>query len=164
MNQTNDAPLTHQIITQLGLCGHFLHYRMGGRMGRRRILTALSEHQELLQRELQDILEVQSGSLSEMIIKMEAEGLVEKVRSQKDGRQLVVKLTAKGIEQSKCSKEEYDRQVARMMSCFSEEQLRELYYFLDTMGTHWKKVEKDIDFPMQENVKILNITKNQNNE
>lgn len=164
MNQTNEELLTHQIITQLGLCGHFLHYKMGGRMGRRRILSALSEHQELLQRELQDILEVQSGSLSEMIIKMEADGLIQKVRSQKDGRQLVLKLTPKGVAQSICSREEYDRQVAKMMSCFSKEQLRELYCLLDIMGAHWKEVEKDIDFPVQEDVKTMNTKQNQNNE
>lgn len=155
MNQTQDSLLSHQIIKQLRLCGHFLHYKIGGgRVGRKRILTLLSENQELLQRDLQDMLGVQSGSLSEMIIKMEADGLVEKVRSQKDGRQLVLRLTPEGLAQAEAFKEKYDEQVEKMMCCLSDEQMHELHKLLDITVTHWKEIEKDIEFPMQEDGKI----------
>jgi DNA-binding MarR family transcriptional regulator len=145
MNQ--DDFLSHQIIKQLRQCGHFLHFRMGGKAGRRRILSTLLTHPELLQRDLQDILEVQSGSLSEMITKMEADGLVEKVKSQKDGRQLVLTLTPEGTAQAKRSQEEYDKRVEKMMSCFSVEEQQKLHELLETMVAHWKEIEHEMDFP-----------------
>ena len=56
--------LSNDVIKQLRMCGHFLYFKMGGKIGRKRILVVLEKHHELLQKELQDILEVQSGSLS----------------------------------------------------------------------------------------------------
>lgn len=153
-----DMFLVHEIIGQLRLCGHSLHYKMGGRAGRRRVLTVLLEQQEILQRDLQDILGVQSGSLSEMIIGMEADGLVEKVKSKKDGRHLVLRLTPKGIRQAERSKEEYERQIEKMMSCFSEEQMKNLHHLLNIMITHWTELEKDSD------VKIPDTDQKQDNE
>lgn len=52
---------------QLRACGHFLHYNMGQKVGQARILTVLLERGIITQRELQDILEVRSGSLSEIL-------------------------------------------------------------------------------------------------
>lgn len=37
MEQTNDLVLAHAVVAELRACGHFLYYRMGGRIGRRRI-------------------------------------------------------------------------------------------------------------------------------
>lgn len=148
MKQNQKTPLSHEIIKNLRQCGHFLHFKMGGKAGRRRIFFALLKHKELLQRELQDILEVQSGSLSEMIIKMEANGLVEKVRSKKDGRQLVLKLTPKGVIQAEYSQEEYERRVEKMMSCLSGDEQRELYDLLETMVMHWRNLEVDETFSL----------------
>lgn len=145
MQQVNSASLPHELVKQLRQCGHFLHYRMGGKAGKRRILAALLEHGEILQRDLQDVLGVQSGSLSEMIIKMEAEGLVEKLRSKQDGRNLVLRLTPEGIVRAKSSQLEYNAQLEEMMACFSEGQMRELSGLLETMTTHWKEIEKGWD-------------------
>lgn len=58
---------------------------MGGRTGRRRILTILSEHPGILQKELQDILKIQSGSLSEVVIKLETDGFAKKARRKPNG-------------------------------------------------------------------------------
>ena len=146
MDTKNDEPLTHQIITQLRVCGHFLHYKMGGRVSWRRILIVLSKHDELLQRELQDILGVQSGTLSEMIIGMEKDGLVEKSRSRDDGRQLVLKLTSKGKAQTARCKREYNEQIEKMMSCFSDEQLANLHELLEIMLVNWEKCEGGMDY------------------
>ena len=52
---------------QLHACGHILHYNMGQKVGQARILTVLLERGIITQRELQDILEVRSGSLSEIL-------------------------------------------------------------------------------------------------
>ena len=66
--------ISYEIIRHLRRCGHFLYFKTGGKTGRRQIFYILLRREELLQRELQDLLGVQSGSLSEIIIKMEADG------------------------------------------------------------------------------------------
>lgn len=141
MQQTDELLLTHAVVAQLRSCGHFLYYRMGGRTGRRRILTILSEHPGILQKELQDILKIQSGSLSEVVIKLETDGFVKKVRSKTDGRQWAVCLTKKGQEEAKRLKLEYDQQIAEMMACFSKEQLISLNELLSTLTAHWNEID-----------------------
>ena len=63
----------------LRACGHFLHFNMGGKAGRKRVLATLLREGEISQRTLQDLLDIQSGSLSEILAKIEADGLLEGV-------------------------------------------------------------------------------------
>ena len=106
----------------------------------------LEKHHELLQKELQEILEVQSGSLSEIIIKMENDGLIEKAKSERDGRHLVLRLTEKGLKEAKIARSEHDKHVEELMSCLSENEKQELYNLLSKILLHWKDIEKQIDF------------------
>ncbi len=145
MKQENDDALAHETVTLLRICGHFLYHRMGDRAGQQRILFILSRHGEILQKKLQEMLEIQSGSLSEMIIKMETDGLIQKVRSQKDGRHIVLKLTEEGMEKSKQFEIEYNQKIKQMLDCLSKKETQELHDLLETLTTHWKKIEKEWD-------------------
>ena len=144
--EQNNNPVSFEIIKELRCCGHFLHYRTGGKTGRRRILSALSTHNELLQRELQDILNVKSGSLSEVIINMEADGLIKKTKSKKDGRQFVLSLTDEGFKQAEISQKKYEEQVEKITRCLSNEQKYELSKLLKIITTHLHELEHDDDF------------------
>ena len=150
MHMTDDLPLVHQVISQLRACGHFLYFRMGGRISRKRILAILYQHPCLLQKKLQDMLHLQSGSLSEVIIKMEAEGLIEKVRSEIDGRQWEIRLTETGWLEAKRLKAEYEEQIMKMMACFSREELETLHELLETMFAHWNCVDLCLDLKEEE--------------
>ena len=108
-------------------------------------MVALLDHKELLQRELQDILHIKSGSLSECIIKMEADGLLKKKKSEKDGRCLVLKLTQKGKLCAEQLKQEYDVRVREMLSCLTEEQCEQLHGLLEPVTGHWKALEQRWD-------------------
>ncbi|MFR5869488.1 MAG: MarR family winged helix-turn-helix transcriptional regulator [Acutalibacteraceae bacterium] len=141
----NQKPISHEVIHQLRFCGHFLYFRMGDKEGKRRILVALLDHKELLQRELQDVLHIKSGSLSESIIKMEADGLLKKEKSEKDGRCLVLKLTEKGKRRAEQLKQEYDVRVREMLSCLTEEQCEQLHGLLEPVINHWQALEQHWD-------------------
>lgn len=138
--------LCHEVIRNLRQCGHFLYFKTGGKTGRRRIFYFLLQRGELPQRELQDLLCVQSGSLSEIIIKMEADGLIEKVRSRRDGRRLVLQLTAEGRRQAEESCRKYERQVEKMLSCLSPDQKTALLDTLELLIAHWAVLDTDEDF------------------
>ena len=142
MERQDTMELIGETIGKLRFCGHFLHFKTGGKSGRRRTLKILLRRGEILQKELQEIMEVQSGTLSEMIIGMEVDGLLEKVRSDRDGRQLLLRLTPKGREAAEREQEAYNTRICEMMSCFTPEQLEELNGLLEIMTAHWKEVEK----------------------
>lgn len=144
---TEEKPLAFQIIGQLRFCGHFLHYRMGERHGRRRILTYIDDHPEMLQSELQEILGIRSASISEMIINLEADGLVEKAKSEKDGRHVVLRLTPEGHAQAMYFKKEYLKRVEEMMSCLTPEELNEFHRMLSKTVSHWQNIDEISDFP-----------------
>lgn len=155
MEECANLPPEHNLIRLLRFCGHFLYYRIGGKTGRGRILNVLKDHQELLQRELQEILGVQSGSMSEIVIKMEAEDLVEKAKSTKDGRQLVLRLTQKGQEEAARYRTEFERRVSQMTACLSPEELTELIRLLERLQLHWEDLEEQWEIPaLPEKMKI----------
>lgn len=146
----DDAHLAREIVNKLMQCGHFLYFRMGGWNGRGRILVGLSLQPVILQKDLQARLQIQSGSLSEAIIRLEAEGLVRRGRSQQDGRQLALSLTKAGEEEAERMKRDFDARVSRMMDCFSTQQLRNLQDLLNTMYDHWSEADF---YPEQQNTK-----------
>ena len=144
MQQQSDS-LIHQVVGQLRACGHFLYYRMGGKAGRQRILVTLLKHPEISQKDLQGILQIQSGSLSEVIIKLESDGLIEKVRSRKDGRQLTVRLTPDGKKEAESLKMVYEEKIPKMMDCLSPEELDNLHILLGKMLNHWEELNLSLD-------------------
>lgn len=142
----NQDELSHKIIKDLRKCGHFLHYKMCENPSRKRILFALLQEGKLLQRELQCGLGVKSGSLSEIVGKMEADGLIYKDKSAFDGRNFVIKLTDKGMEQARTNHEEYDERVETLTSCLSEEEKNTLIDLLDRLLESWDD-EREKDKP-----------------
>jgi DNA-binding MarR family transcriptional regulator len=66
--------------------------------GQGRVLAALRMKEEISSRELCYLLGIRQQSLNEMLVKLEAAGLVERVPSQEDRRVILVRLTEKGRE------------------------------------------------------------------
>ena len=129
------------IIRQFRSVGHFLHYNMGGCSGRKRILTILLHHPQMLQKQLQEILQIQCGSLSEIVAKLESEGLVQRQKCISDARQMTVSLTDEGRESAQALWEEYLLKVQRLMSCFSVQEQQQLNSYLERMLAHWSSNE-----------------------
>lgn len=126
-----------RIIRDLRACGHFLYYKMGSKTGRRRIFAVLLRHGDIPQRRLQDILDVKSGSLSEILAKTEHDGLIERIRSRDDKRQQNLRLTEAGRTQALLMQAEYERRVDYLTNCFTPEQKETLLSLLDVLVDHW---------------------------
>ncbi|HIZ17408.1 MAG TPA: MarR family winged helix-turn-helix transcriptional regulator [Firmicutes bacterium] len=142
----SDISLQHEIITSLGSCGHFLHYRMGGNYGRRRIFSVLLEKGEILQCNLQNELGISSGAMSEILAKIENDDFIEKSRSDTDGRQIVLRLTDAGKTEAIRMQNEYEEKMSFMLSCFNAEQKKSLLEMLRILLTHWCTLENDRRF------------------
>ncbi len=138
--------LQHEIIKSIGSCGHFLHFKMREKAGRRRIFSVLSKYGELPQKELQSILGVCSGSLSEILAKTETDGYIEKVRSKSDGRQIILRLTDSGRTKSSEMQAAYEEKISLMLSCLSDEEQKNLLEMLDILINHWSHLDECGEF------------------
>ena len=127
---------------QLRACGHFLHYNMGEKAGQARILSALLESGTITQRELQDILEVRSGSLSEILNKVEANGFIERSQSENDWRQMEVRLTESGMERASRLEGEREDAAAGLFACLNDEEKKTLSELLDKLLDGWEGQER----------------------
>lgn len=139
----NDFAIEEKLQGKLRACGRFLHYNMGEKAGQARILSVLMEHGAITQRELQDILEVQSGSLSEILNKVESAGLIERRQSERDKRQLEVKLTKDGLAAGAKMQEERGCAAVELFACLSDEEKKALAGLLDKLLDGWEGLERE---------------------
>lgn len=79
-------------------CGRYLYLRSGKRAGQRRILAILKSRNKMTQKELQDILRIQPGSVSEILAKLEERGLIQRGKDDEDKRRCILELTEAGAE------------------------------------------------------------------
>ena len=142
----HDSQLHHELaargVSDLHAAGHFLHFNAKGRRMRRRTLILLNERGPLPQKEVQDILQIKSGSISEMLGKMEKEGLLERVRDEHDRRSTLLQITPEGQKEAAKLQTLYEARMSRMMDCFSEDELLTLCESLEKMQRHWLALEE----------------------
>lgn len=133
-----------RIMRNFGYFGYYLHMHWGGRNGKQHILVELLAHDgEMTQRDLQEASCITSASLSEVIAKLEAEGLVTRERSETDRRQLTVTLTPEGEHKAReviRTRAEFERLA---FECLSEDEKDELVSMLDRLAASWMELEKD---------------------
>lgn len=91
-----DAVDEDNLESLMRACGHFLYHkgqRGGGQGG---ILSLLNKTDQISQKELQDMLRIQPGSLSEILMKLEKKGLIIRRKDEEDRRKSVLYLTEAG--------------------------------------------------------------------
>lgn len=133
-----------RIMRNLGYFGYYLHVHWGCRNGKQHILVELLAHDgRMTQRDLQEASCITSASLSEVIAKLEAEGLIERERSETDRRQLTVTLTEPGAERARevlRTREEFERLA---FDCLSPEETARLASTLDRVAARWMEIEAE---------------------
>ena len=87
-----------QLSSLMDYSTHFIHHYLGRRRGQGRILRLLHEYGDMTQQELQTKLGIQSGSLSEILSKLETAGLIARERDPADKRRVIVSMTAEGLD------------------------------------------------------------------
>ncbi|MCD8027652.1 MAG: MarR family transcriptional regulator [Erysipelotrichaceae bacterium] len=77
-------------------CSQVLNHKMGKKQGQGRILEILNECDTISQKELQDILNIKAGSISEILAKLEKSGKIIRYKDNNDKRKSVIQITDKG--------------------------------------------------------------------
>lgn len=133
------------IVDMLGFCGHYIHVNGGGRSGRAPIICALLKHGDAIpQRELMNMFDLKAGSLSEVLTKIERDGLVERTRDPQDRRQLIVRLTPEGHKQAAAEQLDRERFRAEALCCLTDAEREQLEDMLARIKQHWKEIEPDM--------------------
>lgn len=126
------------LLMQLELCGHFLHHRGGGGHGQARILRILQENGQLAQKRLQEMLGIRSGSMSELVGKLEDAGLILRERSAKDRRQVLLKISCEGERFIRQRERERQEQDGRLFLALSPEEQQRLGALLEKLLAAWR--------------------------
>lgn len=128
-----------EVLRDMGFFGHFLYWHAGGRGGKNIILGRLLEHDgHLPQRELLERTHISSAALSEVLSKLESEGLITRTRSEADRRQLEIVLTGEGAQTARqmlARKEAFEKD---SLSVLTEDEKRELRDLLKRVRDHWE--------------------------
>ncbi|WP_455137840.1 MarR family winged helix-turn-helix transcriptional regulator [Thermophilibacter sp.] len=147
MRQTDshdDPSVEQRILHDLGYFGFFLHLHRGGRSGKQPVLVRLlAAGGTMPQRELQESLPITSASLSELLAKLEAEGLVTRLRSRTDRRQQTIALTEAGRARAREAVEGRRAFERRALACLTEEEVADLADKLDRLAAHWRALEAE---------------------
>lgn len=133
-----------RILRDLGFFGHYLHLHRGGRNGKQHVLLMLLRHGSAMgQRELQERSCITSAALSEVLAKLESEGLVRRSRCERDRRQLTIELTPEGERRAVRTRDAWNLHDRELLSCLTGAELAELADLLDLMAEHWRALEED---------------------
>ena len=144
MHQAPTSPTQEmRIIRNLGHLGHYLYITRGCRGGQQFILTALYREGDMTQKDLLARTKNASASLSEMVSKLEAKGLIERTRVDKDRRQTLLSLTKEGRKQAQEAQESIESFEAQALSVLSDEEKNVFCGYLDRLVEHWDTCIKD---------------------
>ncbi|MHA1962260.1 MAG: MarR family winged helix-turn-helix transcriptional regulator, partial [Candidatus Thorarchaeota archaeon] len=86
-----------------------------------RIIFELAQQEETISTNLVKVLDIDPAYLSRILSAFEKEGFIEKVRSEKDNRQRILRLTAKGGESYKELNERASEEIREMLAKISSE-------------------------------------------
>lgn len=126
---------TEELSQLLGKCGHFLFHRPErGRM-QEKILNILIQQESITQKELQEKFSIKSGSISEIVTKLEDRKLVVRERDVNDKRCVILKATEKGRETAKIFlNKEKGKNLYTVLTKAEKETLKQL---LKKLVDHW---------------------------
>ena len=141
LSQPADAPeavssedkLAKRILNGLGFCGHYMHFHGGGVSGKAPIICLLAKQPggEMSQQELGMHFDLKPGSLSEILSKLELNGLIERSRNPKDRRQLTIRLTETGRENARIDQAARIRFREQAFSALTHDEREDLAEMLD---------------------------------
>ena len=101
-------------------------------------MHTLCQRGEVPQKELQELLGIQAGSMSEIAAKLEDKGLITRVRSEEDRRKVSLSITEQGRAWVVQGDEEHIlRRRAELFSALTPEEQSTLESLLDRLSADW---------------------------
>ncbi|MBU3805079.1 MAG: MarR family transcriptional regulator [Candidatus Cellulosilyticum pullistercoris] len=136
----------HELLALMEKCGHFLYHRRGGKRGQGKILKILLTEGEITQKELQERLGIQSGSMSEIVLKLEGNGLICRAKDEADKRKIKLKITEEGkrfFEEKHKTKIEQEK---KLFNALTKEEQVQLKVLLTKLFDDWESNFEKVSF------------------
>ena len=121
----------------LMICGHRLYHSAAQGRTQTTVLHALHENGPISQKDLQDRLGIQPGSMSELITKLENKGLLVRARDEADRRKVLLTLTVAG--EAKIVRQEHKSQLPVRYTELDDGELDRLAEALQKVIKGWKE-------------------------
>ena len=86
----------NDLTSQLIKCGQILMHKTGKKRGQENILEILFQYESMSQKQLQEVLGIEAGSLSEILSKLEQRQFIERYKDINDKRKSIIHLTSLG--------------------------------------------------------------------
>lgn len=122
-------------------CAHFQWHRVGRFQGQGRLLILLSRQESMTQKELADITQRRSATLSEQLELMEKGGLIIREKNPNDKRNVDIRLTQKGREAAVEAENERVATADTLFSVLEDEEKEQFYRTLGKLIEAWKQEE-----------------------
>lgn len=133
-----NLPQEERLMIMLGKSGMILNHNHCGHHGRVRILKVLLEKGTMTQSELQNIIDIRSGSLSEILSKMEDKQLIIREKDENDKRRVKIEITEKGKEVILLKEEQHKNKSKELFKAINEEEQKQLEVILSKLIKYWK--------------------------
>lgn len=144
----------NKLIINLRDLGHVLRSLYEGRGSQKQILILLYESGVITQGELTRWLQIQPGSVSEVVGKLEHAGLIERTKNQSDRRTTDIHLTEEGRIRAEEAARQRKHRHQEMFSCLSAKEKEELLALFEKLNADW-------DSRYGERIKAMKDAKNQ---
>ena len=108
-----------------------------------RPLGILADNEGASSRELAELLDIRPSSLTELLARMEGEGLIVRITDSEDRRVTRVSLTDKGKELAAKMKAQHEQRVSRTNACFTEEEAVTFCAICERLGAHLEALAKE---------------------
>ncbi|MBE5777341.1 MAG: MarR family transcriptional regulator [Clostridiales bacterium] len=136
---TDTAEMDLELMRHMRWCSHLLYHRHNLNFSRNKILYLLHTKGAMTQKALMDELRIQAGSLSEMLSKLEQQGLLEKARCPHDKRNCQLTLTETGREQALLFEKERQDLAEYLFAPLTNEEKISLIDMTHRLMDHWSK-------------------------
>lgn len=139
MNRYEKQDINNKLIWKFRDIGHTLRHISEGKGSQQRILIMLNELGAVSQSELTQMLGIQPGSASEVVIKLETAGYITRTPSEKDRRTTIVRLTEEGEAAAQRAAALRSERHERMFDSLSDAEKETLLALLETLNADWEE-------------------------
>lgn len=139
------ADRNDKMIINLRDISHTMRALSEGRGSQRRILIMLLEAGRITQRRLTERLGIQPGSASEVLAKLEKNGLITRTESSADRRTTDIVLTDQGKSMAEEALRQRQTRHEEMLSALTEEEKNTLLSLLEKLNNDWRERYQNVD-------------------
>ena len=136
---TDESAISREValMRQMRRCSHLLYHKFSLNFSQNRILVLLRREGPMTQKALMCQMQIQPGSLSEVLSKVEGAGLVERRRCEDDRRNFEIRLTEEGVKQAEAFERDRQDMAELLFETLDEQEKETLSGILAKLHDHW---------------------------